>query len=352
MGRLVTLVAVVLALAIVVACGRTMRKVEVTPGQPASVAELWQAPDAPRDLFHGPGGREHAPRQTAFAFVAEDTSGYSPGFDVRGDRSIDWSVKTGPEAQSEVVTSRILWGIGFHQPPTYYLDAWSLTGGRTGAQAPGRFRPELPGRAVVGEWAWHENPFVGTREFGGLIVANLLLASWDWKTSNNKIYQLDAPVDGVRRWFVVRDLGASLGRFTYPPVLKWFRLRGFGQGTRNDLPGFEAQGFIKGIAADTGRVDFDYRGIYGDVIGTIRAADVRWTCERLAALTDGQWRDAFRAGGYTADQTARYTARIRQKIAQGLQLTATEVEPVQARWLYSARNTTSGSARVARRAGR
>ena len=25
---------------------------------------------------------------------------------------------------------------------------------------------------------------------GGLVVANLILNSWDWKTSNNKIYQL------------------------------------------------------------------------------------------------------------------------------------------------------------------
>jgi hypothetical protein len=313
------LVSAAAALALVAACARTVRNVEVTPAQPASIAELWQEPRAPRDLYHGPGGREHAPRQTTFVFVAEDTNGYSPGFDVRDDRGVKWSVKTGPEAQSEVATSRILWGIGFHQPPTYYLDNWSLTGARRGSQAPGRFRPDLPGREVVGDWAWHENPFVGTREFGGLIVANLLLASWDWKTSNNKIYQLAAPADGVRRRFVVRDLGASLGRFRYPSVLKWFRLRGFGQGTRNDLPGFERQGFIKRISPSTGHVEFDYRGIYRDVIDTVRAADVRWACERLAALTDGQLRNAFRAGGYTDDQTRRYTARIREKIAQGLQ---------------------------------
>ena len=31
-----------------------------------------------------------------------------------------------------------------------------------------------------------------------------------------KIYELEKPVHGVSRWFVVRDLGASLGRTTYP----------------------------------------------------------------------------------------------------------------------------------------
>jgi hypothetical protein len=217
------------------------------------------------------------------------------------------------------VTSRVLWAIGFHQPPTYYLERWSLTGAQTGPQEPGRFRPALPDQEVVGEWPWHENPFVGTTEFGGLIAANLLLTNWDWKTSNNKIYELDEPVDGIGRWFVVRDLGASLGKFTYPTLLRWFRLRGFGQGTRNDLPGFEEQGFIKRIEEDS--VEFHYRGIYRDVVGTVTPEQVHWACERLAALTDRQWRDAFRAGGYGAEETARYVMKIKSKIAQGLELT-------------------------------
>jgi hypothetical protein len=310
-----------LAAALVVGtCARPVRNVQLTPDAPAVIAELWQAPAEPRDLFYGPGGKAGAPRETAFTFVAEDTTGWSPGFDVRDSSGVEWSVKTGPEAQSEVVTSRILWGIGFHQPPTYYLERWSLKGGRAGEQEPGRFRPDLPGREVVGDWPWHENPFVGTTEYGGLIVANLLLTSWDWKTSNNKIYQLETPVNGVNRWFVVRDVGASLGKFTYPTILKWFRLRGFGQGTRNDLPGFEEQGFIERVDGDS--VEFSYKGIYRDVISTVTPQQVRWTCERLSKLTDRQLSDAFLAAGYTTEQTARYTHKIKEKIAQGLQLTA------------------------------
>lgn len=300
-------------------CSRQVRNVQLTPGAPHSIAELWQAPVEARDLFHGPGGKKLLPDQTEFTFVAEDTTGWSPGFDVRDSGGMEWSVKTGPEAQSEVVTSRILWAIGFHQPPTYYLNAWSLTGGRAGSQEPGRFRPDLPGQRVVGEWPWHENPFVGTPEYGGLIVANLLLTNWDWKTSNNKIYELDQPVNGVTRLFVVRDLGASLGKFTYPAVLRLFRLRGFGQGTRNDLPGFEQQGFIERV--DDGSVKFAYRGIYGDVVSTVTATHVRWACERLSQLSDQQWQDAFRSGGYTADQARRYGNKIKEKIAQGLRLT-------------------------------
>ena len=314
------MIGVLVAALAVTMCSRQVRNVQLTPDAPAKIAELWQAPAEPRDLFHGPGGKEMMPGGKPFAFVAADATGYSPGFDVKDSAGTEWSIKTGPEAQTEVVTSRILWAIGFHQPPTYYLEDWNMTGAPAGTlHLPGRFRPDVPGQTVVGDWPWHENPFVGTPEYGGLIVANLLLTSWDWKASNNKIYQLDKPVNGVTRWFVVRDLGASLGKFTYPTILRIFRLRGFGQGTRNDLPGFEQQGFIERV--DDGSVKFVYRGIYRDVISTVTPADVRWACERLAQLSDQQWNDAFRSGGFTDEQTRRYTAKIKEKIAQGLQLT-------------------------------
>jgi hypothetical protein len=150
-----------------------------------------------------------------------------------------------------------------------------------------------------------------------LVVANLLLNNWDWKTSNNKIYELDQAEGGVKRRFVVRDLGASLGRTTYPRALTWFRLRGFGQGTRNDLPGFESQGFIRSIDEQS-RITFDYRGIYRDVIESVTPADVRWACQLLSRLSERQWHDAFRAAQYDEPTATRYISKIKQKIAQGL----------------------------------
>ncbi len=84
-------------------------------------------------------------------------------------------------------------------------------------QPPGRFRPDLPSHQEVGDWSWYENPFVGSQPYRGLVVANLILNNWDWKTSNNKIYRLREPAaGGVNRWFVVRDVGASLGKTSYP----------------------------------------------------------------------------------------------------------------------------------------
>ena len=106
-----TLVLIIITAINAAACARQVRTVEVTPGKPAALSELWRDPgDISRlDLFHGAGGAEHAPTQKTFTFVAQDTSGWSPGFDVRDNRGVEWSVKTGPEAQTEVVASRILW---------------------------------------------------------------------------------------------------------------------------------------------------------------------------------------------------------------------------------------------------
>jgi hypothetical protein len=69
-------------------------------------------------------------------------------------------------------------------------------------------------------------------------------------------------------------------------------------------------------------VDFDYRGIYKDVIGTVTPEQVRHACTLLSLLTDAQWHDAFRAGGYDLETGQRFTAKIKEKIAQGLSLTA------------------------------
>jgi hypothetical protein len=160
-----------LALAVhVAACGRISRNVRVLPGdRPVNINELWQEPSdiQQRDLFHGPGGPQLVPRDGVFTFVARDTSGWSPGFDARDKEGTHWSVKLGPEAQSEVVSSRILWAIGFHQPPTYFLEQWQLVGVESGPQSAGRFRPSLMSRKVVADWSWYENPFVGSHAFGG-----------------------------------------------------------------------------------------------------------------------------------------------------------------------------------------
>ncbi|HEX5214273.1 MAG TPA: hypothetical protein VFV98_02355 [Vicinamibacterales bacterium] len=310
------------------ACAARAR--EMTPAAtPPDHAQLWQAPDdiARRDLYLGPGGPELVPAREPFVFVAHDRTGTSPGFDVRDNNGRAWDVKQGPEAQSEVTASRILWAIGYHQPPAHYVDQWTLTGEDAGSaegpQSGGRFRPDRPSlEREVGVWAWDENPFIGSRPFGGLIVANLILNSWDWKASNNKIYDFlpAATRDQIgtlpMRRYVARDLGASLGKTSYPTLLKWFRLRGFGQGSRNDVDDFESQPLL--LASDDGRPHFDYRGIYDHVVEAVTFEDVRWTCALISRLSDKQLDDAFRAGGFSPSDRARYIRKLKEKTQQGL----------------------------------
>ena len=132
--------------------------------------------------------------------------------DVRDQQGTRWSVKLEIEAQPELVASRVLWAVGYHQPPTYVLTNWELAGRQPGPQEIARFRRViLPTRQWYPTGPWYENPFVTTQPFRGLLVANLILNNWDLKTSNNRVYDVVDGDGATRRVYVVRDLGASLG---------------------------------------------------------------------------------------------------------------------------------------------
>jgi len=177
----------------------TEPKVELT--------SLWMEPDfTTRNFFDGPGGPSEAPAEGArYELLAKDTKGYSGGYDVRDAQGAKWSVKIGKEAQTEVTVSRILWGLGYHQRPIYLVNDWQLTGASVDQDTlqPARFRRNAEDAKVVGEWSWSENQFVGSAPFQGLLVVNLMLNNWDWKTSNNKIYDLPNATGGPTRVYIV-----------------------------------------------------------------------------------------------------------------------------------------------------
>src|SRR5688572_22779074 len=206
-----------LAAFLVSACGG--RTVVVSPREPVSASQLAQLRvdpgPAPRDLFWGSGGRRYAPPADAvYRVLAKDETGFSVSFDVVSPEGMEWSAKIGPEAQTEVVVSRILWGLGYHQPPIYYLPSWRLDmkGSAPRQESEARFRPKLPHLERLGEyWLWADNPFSGTPELKGLLVIMLMLNSSDLKDDNNSIYSVAEPWDGASRWFVARDVGATLG---------------------------------------------------------------------------------------------------------------------------------------------
>jgi hypothetical protein len=114
----------------------------------------------------------------------------------------EWSTKFPPEAAAEVVASRLHWGIGYHQPPIYYVPEWTAAKATSpNPQMPARFRqkkPDLNGLDADGEWSLYQNPFVGTRQLAGLLVLQAMLGNSD-PDKNNVLYVLKEPLEGASR---------------------------------------------------------------------------------------------------------------------------------------------------------
>ena len=296
------------------ACARPMLSGTSQIQQPApqvALLELWSEPRdiTQRNLMWGASREAEAPgANELFTVTAVDKTGYSRGYDVTGSDGRQWDVKVGKEVQSEIVLSRILWALGYHQPQTFYVTSWQLTGEWEFEGEPARFRLQSDHKSD-GEWAWRENPFTGTRPLQGLVAINLLLNNHDLKTSNNRIYRLtDARSEPVRR-YVVQDIGASLGKPRGFPYVR---------GTRNDIDDYEDLNLIRKVNGS--RAQLDYRGLHGDILERLTPADVVWACELVNRLSDAQLDDAFKAGGYEPDVRKRYIAKLRSKIQEGLAL--------------------------------
>jgi hypothetical protein len=290
--------------------------ISLRPGAPqpsatAPMPELWSEPTdlAQRNLLWGSGRPSDQPStMVQYKVLRLDETGYSAGYDVIDPDGRLWDIKVGKEAQSEVVLSRILWALGYHQPPTYYLAGWQLVGTWKFEGDPARFRLESDYESE-GEWKWLENPFSGSRPMNGLIALNVLLGNWDFKTSNNRVYRFrDAGGVSARR-YVVQDLGASLGKPSPIPIPI---------GSRNDIEDFEEFTLVKEVRGS--EVWLNYLGPHGDIVEPLHTADVIWACELMNRLGDSQLSDAFESAGYAPELRDRFIRKIRAKIREGLAL--------------------------------
>jgi hypothetical protein len=299
-------------------------KVQPTmPPWEAPMAEFWQRPNdiASRDLFHGPWGGERAPDPNAtYTFVERKQQGTNPGVTVEDPRGREWHIKQPPhndlgaEGPTEVTLSRVLSAVGYRQPPVYFLPSFSVTDSRgTHVEPGGRFRLTEKSIKHIGTWSWQQNPFVGTRPYQGLLVILLMFNSSDMKNDNNALYEVKPGKDGVERWYVVRDLGAALGETARLAPRK------------GNVDMFERQPFIN--AVNDGVVQFNYHGGHQELLKRISPDDVVWATELLGELSDQQWSDAFRAGGYTPTVADRFIGRLHQKIVEGRRLGKANTSP-------------------------
>lgn len=300
---------VAFGLGLSVACAPAFRSTATGPMTPTLMAELWENPTdlAQRDLFWGPWGETLAPKPgQTYKVVEEKTTGFSPGFTVVDESGMEWSVKQGPEAHTEVAVSRILSAVGYHQPPVYYVDRWTQRGGPGDAeQRDGRFRPKDVGVRSKGDWSWQQNPFVGTEPYQGLLSLLMLLNGTDLKNDNNTLYEVDPEMrdgHGVKHWYVVRDVGAALGE------------TGKIEPVRGDPFVFAKERFILGVK--NGFVKFNYRGRHKELAERIRPSDLHWMANLVSGLTPAQWQDAFRAAGYGPTASDMFIARIKEKLEE------------------------------------
>src|SRR5262245_2850402 len=167
---------------VVTACVLFISAVAGPTAQPSGppISQLWEQPEdiASRDLYYGPWGAEHAPDPHAvYTFVRPKKGGANPGVVVRDASGRQWHVKQAPhnpigdEGPAEVVLSRILSALGYHQPPVYYLPSFTMArGSETRTEPGGRFRLHQSWLVDRGSWSWQENPFLNTRPYQGLLV--------------------------------------------------------------------------------------------------------------------------------------------------------------------------------------
>jgi len=299
-------------------CAGTVRP--TTPPHAVPMTAWWEQPEnlAARDLFLGPWGAAHAPDPAAqYTFVRPKSGGFNPGVVVRDPQGREWHVKQareshGDEGPSEVVLSRVLSALGYHQPPVYYLPSFTMRDSSgVHVERGGRFRLDEPSMKDMGEWSWQQNAFVGQRPYQGLLVILLMFNSSDLKNSNNTLYHVTRNGRPVE-WYVVRDLGDALGKTgRFAPV-------------RNNLDVFAKTRFITGESG--GFAQFDYHGLHGELVhNRITPADVAWASALIGGLSERQWQDAFRAGGYPVDVARQFISILRARVADAHRLGNTSV---------------------------
>jgi len=299
-----------------------------------SAAVLWRDPGKirDRDLYYGPGSRALAPAPP-FRFVKEVKEGGMPKFDVEDARGIKWRVKLGPEAQSETVSSRLLWAVGYNAEESYYFDRASIRGlGRlsrgqkyvNGESVRGaRFEPRRGNVDRGKQWDWSKNPFKNTRELNGLKTMMVLLNNWDTFKKNNRVLHLkDADGNKTEAQYTVTDLGATLGA-----------VGGFGRHrSKNNVQDFERRRLVSKV--EDGKVKFDYDlkpkkfGLLSlvyppyffrqrkatNAMQKVPVEHAAWIGAQLSQLSDNQLRDSFRAAGYDRTTTEAYVRTLRARI--------------------------------------
>ena len=276
---------ILVTFAVVAACApaRADRRTQRQP--PAEkFAELWQLPARPRVArsVSWPGGADAKPAaDVAYTWISTDTTGYSPGYEVRGPDGRTWSVKLGPEAQSEVVASRVLWAIGYHQPATYYVPSWQLAGGPGGQQQAGRFRLESDDAEVIGDWSWADNEFLGTQPYQGLDRREHSAEQLGLEDVEQQDLSRQERHVSSRSATSCAISARRSERPNRPGCCGFFPFRCAASARGRATTSTTSSRKVSSSASDEDRVEFDFHTIYGSVVDHVHPSSVRWAAEWL-----------------------------------------------------------------------
>jgi hypothetical protein len=285
------------------------RSVEPTP-------VLWRDPGAvdPTALLWGPGGPDRAP-VPPFRFVSEDMSGTKPKVEVTDARGTAWSVKFDhAEVPAEIAAGRIMWALGYLVDETYLVTDGVIDGvgaleraseaiGPAGRFKSARFERRPQGVERRSGWTIQENPFVGSKELSGLILAVALLNNWDFRPGNTAVLRITGAVEEDQ--YIVSDWGTAFGRMGSGLLdnrSRW-NLEHFQEDTK----------FI--LRADDRIVELYYQAD-GPERARVPLEHARWFSGLASRLTDQHLRQAFVAAGASEHEVRGFSARLQARLAE------------------------------------
>ncbi len=306
---------------------------------------IWRDPgDVSRlDLAAGPGGRDGRPTPP-FTFLEEHLTGSQPCVSVRDGRGLIWRVKWGHEVNAEALATRLAWAAGYFVEITYYVPEGRVEGVLELQRAvscvdeQGHFRDarfELDEHGVLKHfdehsWAWHDNPFVGTRELNGLKIVMMWLSNWDAKDlrdvargSNTAIFEYPMPSGFHEARYLIIDWGGAFGRWgTVVSRGRW------------DCHAFavESEAFVTGVSGEF--LQFGYTGQRtSDIADGICLSDARWLLDKLNMLSEAQIADAVRASGGSDEEVTIFSRALRVRLDRLGEVAGRSAEPrvIQAR---------------------
>jgi hypothetical protein len=300
-----TLVLILTILALIASPGayaqNRKKSKEDIPKLGSAPAVIWREPTdiKTRDLYWGPGGQEDAPKGS-LTYIQEKFNGVNPKFDVRDEDGIRWGVKFGKEARPEVAATRLVWAVGYFTNEDYYIHDLPTKGlpqlsrGQEymshGQIADARLKRHLKGEHKIADWSWDHNPFVGTKELHGLEIMMEIICNTDLKPANQHVYD----EKGIEQRYIAADIGSAFGKAG----------KTLGR-SKGNLADYLSEPLIKNVASDY--VDFWH-------FKHIPKTDAEWIGGWLAQLSDEQISDCFRAAGFSPEEIAGFTKKVRDKI--------------------------------------